>query len=392
MRNARLNLAIQELRVNNARARYFPQIFATGSYDFSDQVDFGFEPENYDLGLRGQYTLWDNGQREGSYAQSKSRRNATESRNEEIKQSLIFQITEAYYNVLKRQELVNVSEEILARSQDNTQRTQDFVEAGSLIPADVATAQVREDNDRLSLLNNQNSLQIAQATLPQLLGLDPGLLLTVAVDEAYQLYLDRGTIERMGIPIEEAIQTALENRPEFQEIQEQLKEQEWTLTLSRLQRWPRLNADVNYNVNLDDYLRKRENFSDFRSWSVGASLNFTLFDGGILSNQVKEVRLQLEQTRENASDLERSVALDVRQSYLNLKRSEAALDITKTQVVNAKLSLDVIQGRFEVDKAILLELLEAQTDYAQALTNQVNAFYDYKIAQTRLQDAMGVLQ
>lgn len=392
LRNARLNLAIQELRVNNARARYFPQIFATGSYDFSDRIDFGFEPENYDLGLRGQYTLWDNGQREGNYAQAKSRRNATESRNEEIKQSLIFQITEAYYNVLKRQELVSVSEEILARSQDNTQRTRDFVEAGSLIPADVATAQVREDNDRLSLLNNQNSLQIAQATLPQLLGLDPGLLLTVAIDEAYQLYLDRGTIERMETPIEDAIQTALDNRPEFQEIQEQLKEQEWTLTLSRLQRWPRLNADVNYNVNLDDYLRERKNFPDFRSWSVGASLNFTLFDGGILSNQVKEVQLQLEQTRENASDLERSVALDVRQSYLNLKRSEAALDISKTQVFNAKLSLDVIQGRFEVDKAILLELLEAQTDYAQALTNQVNAFYDYKIAQTRLQDAMGVLQ
>jgi len=392
LRNARLNLAIQELRVNNARARYFPQIFATGNYDFSDRIDFGFEPENYDLGLRGQYTLWDNGQREGNYAQAKSRRNATESRNEEIKQSLIFQITEAYYNVLKRQELVSVSEEILARSQDNTQRTRDFVEAGSLIPADVATAQVREDNDRLSLLNNQNSLQIAQATLPQLLGLDPGLLLTVAIDEAYQLYLDRGTIERMETPIEDAIQTALDNRPEFQEIQEQLKEQEWTLTLSRLQRWPRLNADVNYNVNLDDYLRERKNFPDFRSWSVGASLNFTLFDGGILSNQVKEVQLQLEQTRENASDLERSVALDVRQSYLNLKRSEAALDISKTQVFNAKLSLDVIQGRFEVDKAILLELLEAQTDYAQALTNQVNAFYDYKIAQTRLQDAMGVLQ
>ncbi len=392
MRNARLNLAIQELRVKNARARYFPQIFATGNYDFSDRVDFGFEPENYDLGLRGQYTLWDNGQREGSFAQAKTRRNATESRNEEIKQNLIFQITEGYYNVLKRQELVSVSEEILARSRDNTQRTQDFVEAGSLIPADVASAQVREANDRLSLLNNQNSLQIAQATLPQLVGLDPGVLLTVVVDASYPLYLERGTIERMEMPLEEAIQIALDNRPEFQEIQEQLKEQEWTLTLSRLQRWPRLNADVDYNVNLDDYLRERENFSDFRSWSVGASLNFTLFDGGVISNQVKEVKLQLEQTRENASALERSVALDVRQSYLNLKRSEAELDIFKTQVFNAKLSLDVIQGRFEVDKAILLELLEAQTDYAQALTNQVNAFYDYKIAQTRLQDAMGVLQ
>ena len=392
MRNARLSLAIQELRVKTARAEYFPQIFATGSYDFSDQIDFGFEPENYNLGLRGQYTIWDNGQREGGFAQAKENLNATVSRNEGIKQGLILDITQAYYDVLKTQELVNVSEQILARSQENTRRTRDFVEAGSLIPADIATAEVREANDQLSLLNNQNANQIAQATLPRILGLDPGVLLTVSVEESYRLYQERGTIERIGTPVEESIQTALDNRPEFQELQSQLKIQEWSLTLAKLQRWPRLNADVSYDVNLDDYLREREDFSDFRSWSAGVSLNFTLFDGGILSNRVRELNMQLEQTRENASDLERSVALAVRQAYLNLKRGETALDISKAQVTNAQLSLDVIQGRFDVDKAILLELLDAQTSFAQALTNQVNAFYDYKLTQTRLQDAMGVLQ
>ena len=392
MRNARLNLAIQELRVKNARAQYFPQIFSNGNYDFSDRIDFGFEPENYNLGLRGQYTIWDNGQREGSFAQAKESRSATVSRNERTKQDLILDITVAYYDVLKRQELVKVSEQILARSQENTQRTRDYVAAGTLIPADVATAELREANDELSLLNNRNSLQIAQATLPRLLGLDPGVLLIVSVDESYQLYQERGTIERIEMSVEEAIQIALTSRPEFQERQAQIKSQEWSLTLARLQRWPRLNADANYNVNLDDYLRERENFSDFRSWSAGVSLNFTLFDGGILGNRVKELEMQLEQTRENASDLERSVALAVRQNYHNLERSEAAVDISKKQVINAQLSLDVIQGRFDVGKAILLELLDAQTSYAQALTNEVNAFYDYKIAQTRLQDAMGVLQ
>ena len=392
MRNARLNLAIQELRVKNARAQYFPQIFSNGNYDFSDRIDFGFEPENYNLGLRGQYTIWDNGQREGSFAQAKESRSATVSRNERTKQDVILDITVAYYDVLKRQELVKVSEQILARSQENTQRTRDYVAAGTLIPADVATAELREANDELSLLNNRNSLQIAQATLPRLLGLDPGVLLIVSVDESYQLYQERGTIERIEMSVEEAIQIALNSRPEFQERQAQIKSQEWSLTLARLQRWPRLNADANYNVNLDDYLRERENFSDFRSWSAGVSLNFTLFDGGILGNRVKELEMQLEQTRENASDLERSVALAVRQNYHNLERSEAAVDISKKQVINAQFSLDVIQGRFDVGKAILLELLDAQTSYAQALTNEVNAFYDYKIAQTRLQDAMGVLQ
>ena len=392
MRNARLNLAMQELRIKNARAGYFPQIFTNGNYDFSDRVDFGFEPENYNLGLRGQYTLWDNGQREGSFAQAKENLTATVSRNERTKQDVILDITVAYYDVLQRQELVKVSEQVFERSQENTQRTRDFVEAGTLIPADVATAEVREANDELSLLNNRNSLQIAQATLPRLLGLDPGVLLTVSVDESYQLYQDRGTIERIEMPIEEAIQIALSNRPEFQERRAQIKSQEWSLTLAKLQRWPRLNADVDYNVALDDYLRERENFSDFRSWSAGVSLNFTLFDGGVLGNRVKELNMQLEQSRENASDLERSVALAVRQAYLNLERGEIAVDISKKQVTNARLSLDVIQGRFDVGKAILLELLDAQTSYAQALTNEVNAFYDYKITQIRLQDAMGVLQ
>ena len=392
MRNARLSLAIQELRLKNARAGYFPAITSSGRYDFSDRLDFGFERENYDLGLTGRYTLWDNGQREVSYAQAKESLVVTTNRNEGIKQGLILQITQAYYDVLKDTELVKVSQDVLERSRENTAQTVALEEAGVLIPADVATARVREANSELGLLNNQNSLQISQATLPRLMGLDPGLLITVAVDESFQLYLERGTIEKIDITVEEAIQIALENRPEFKETEAQIKQQEWGLTLSKLQRWPRLSANMNYNVNLDDYLHERQNFSDFRNWSVGASLNFTLFDGGILGNRVKELNMQLEQARENASDLERSVALGVRQSYLNLKRSEAAVEISNTQVVNAQLSFDVVDGRFRVGKAILLEVLDAQTSYAQALTNQVNAFYDYKIARARLQDAMGVLQ
>ena len=392
MRNARLSLAIQELRLKNARAGYFPTVFSSGRYDFSDRLDFGFERENYDLGLTGRYTLWDNGQREVNYAQAKEGLIITTNRNEGIKQNLILQITQAYYDVLKDTDLVKVSEDVLARSKENTAQTVALKEAGILIPADVATARVREANSELGLLNNQNSLQISQATLPRLMGLDSGLLITVAVDESFQLYLERGTIEKIDITVEEAIEMALGNRPEFKETEAQIKQQEWSLTLSKLQRWPRLSANANYNVNLDDYLHERQNFSDFRNWSVGASLNFTLFDGGVLGNRVKELNMQLEQARENASDLERSVALGVRQSYLNLKRSEAAVEISNTQVVNAQLSLDVIQGRYKVGKAILLEVLDAQTSYAQALTNQVNAFYDYKIARSRLQDAMGILQ
>ena len=116
-------------------------------------------------------------------------------RNERTKQNLIFQVTQAYYDVLKAQELVKVGQEILARSRENTDRVRAFVEAGIQIEADVATAQVREANDELSLLNDQNALEIAMATLPRIMGLDPATLITVAEDTDYQLYSQKGQIE-----------------------------------------------------------------------------------------------------------------------------------------------------------------------------------------------------
>ena len=392
MRNARINLAIDGLRVKDARARYYPDISLNGRYNFSDALDFGFERENYDLGVGGQYTLWDNGQREANFSQAKDRRNATLNRNEQTKQNLIFQVTQAYYNVLKAQELVKVDREILERSRENTNRVRAFVEAGIQIEADVATAQVTEANDELSLLNDQNALEIAMATLPRIMGLDPATLITVAEDTDYELYRDKGQIEVLVISVEEAIQRAFETRPEFKELQSTINRMEWDLTLARLSRWPQLNAEYNYNVNLDDYLHERENFTDFRSWEVRTTLNFPLFDGGLTKRRIQEAELSLEQVREEASDLERSIALDVRQAYLNLRRAERAVEISNTQVRNAELSLQVIRGRFEQELSILLELLNAQTEFARALTNQVRAFYDYKIAQVALQRAMGVIQ
>jgi outer membrane protein TolC len=383
---------IQDLRVKNVRARYYPDIFLNGRYHFSDQIDFGFERENYDLGVSTQYTLWDNGQREANFSQAKERRNATISRNEQTKQNLIFQVTQAYYNVLKAQELVKVDQEILARSQENTDRVRAFVEAGIQIEADVATAQVREANDELSLLNDQNALEIATATLPRIMGLDPATLITVTEDTDYQLYSQKGQIEVMEVSVEEAIQRAFETRPEFEELQSAINRLEWDLTLARLDRWPQLNAEYDYGVNLDDYLHERENFTDFRSWEVRTTLSFPIFDGGVAKRRIEAAELSLEQVREDASDLERSIALDVRQAYLNLRRAEIAVEISNTQVRNAELSLQVIRGRFEQELSILLELLNAQTEFAQALTNQVRAFYDYKIAQVALQRAMGVIQ
>ena len=170
------------------------------------------------------------------------------------------QINQAYYDVLQYQALVKVSEQNLARAQENTQRTKDFVAAGSLIPADVATAEVQEANQRLNLLNNQNSLQIAQAGVTTLVGLDPGVLITVAEDEAYQLYQQRGTIERIEMSIEDAIQIALKQSPRISRDSSTAEATGMDTHTRQIATLARLNADVDYNVNLDNVPTRASKF------------------------------------------------------------------------------------------------------------------------------------
>ena len=95
---------------------------------------------------------------------------------------------------------------------------------------------------------------------------------------------------------------------------------------------------------------------------------------------------------ESVAELQRSITLEVHQSYLSLERAKKSLDIASVQVEDAKMSLDVAQGRYDQQMIILLELLDAQTRYAQSLTNQVKAFYGYKLAKSTLERVMGVLR
>lgn len=96
--------------------------------------------------------------------------------------------------------------------------------------------------------------------------------------------------------------------------------------------------------------------------------------------------------KEDMNERERAIMLEVQQAYLSLERAGKSLDIAEKQVNDATLSLSATQKRYELGMVILLEVLSAQALYAQVLTNQVKAFYDYKIAEKALLKAMGALQ
>ena len=386
IKNAQISEKIEALRVKNAQALYYPDLLLNGGYSASKQIDFGFERNNYSFGVTGRYTIWDHGQRNIGLLQARESKNLVDVQNDQVRQNLVFQVTQAYYEVLKAQELVKVDRQNLDRSRENRERVEAYVEAGIQIEADIATAQVREANSELALLNDQNQLDIALANLPRIMGLNPATRIRVVENKE-----PKNEVEIADISLDEAINHAIKVRPEFMVGKSNVKQTEYALRLTKLNRYPKLNAQYNHDFNLDNYFDDSEDLGHLRYWRFAATLDFPIFDGGVTKRRVDELELQLDRTREDLEDLKRSVALEVQQAYLNLIRAAKSVEISDAQVRDARLSLNVIRERFIQELAILIELLDAQTVFASALTSQVRIFYDYQIARASLQKVLGDL-
>ena len=392
IRNAKADLSLQELRVKGSWSEYLPQLSISGNYGFSERVGIGLGKDNYALSLSGSYLIWDHGRREITLSQERLGYSSAMSRFESIKQKLIFDVIQAYYTFLKARKLLEVDEELLRQTRANTEKVRAMKEMGYAIEADIAAAEVREASQELALAGDRNALEISRANLLNLMGLDPGIPIEVSEDPDYERYMEEGVFAVEEMPLEKAISIALANRAELKEMKDSIAGLERGVMLAKLQRWPRINAMYSYNLDIGSYLREGGSYANFRRWSVMIAMSFPFFDGGDAKRQVQQAQILLQKARESEAELERDVALQVRQAYLNLKQAEKALDISNKQVRNARLNLEVTRGKYEQQLAILIELLEAQALYSQALTNQVKAFYDYKIAKYAFQKAIGMLR
>ena len=387
MRIADLNLIGAKLDVADARADYWPSVGVSGQYRFSDDIDFGWKRQNYDAQITANYTIWDHGRREAGLAQAKTNQLAVRSDYDRAKEDLIYNIARAYYDLLQAEKLIDVNEKLLDISRGNVDKVRAFLAADKAIPADVAAAKVQQASNELALVNAENNLELARADLASLMGLDPRTPIKIVDVEEIP-----SSPEMQEISLEDAITKAVQNRPELKKLRARLTSLGWSLKLAQLDRWPAISAEYDYTVFLDDYLRDREDFNKHRNWSAAVRVSFPIFDGGVSKRREQNAGIVVQQTKEDMGDRERSIMFEVQQAYLSLERSGKSLDIAREQVKDATESLNVTQGLYEENMVILLELLSAQARYAQALINQVTAFYDHKLAEKALLKAMGSLK
>jgi len=125
--------------------------------------------------------------------------------------------------------------------------------------------------------------------------------------------------------------------------------------------------------------------------TVGVQLNLPLYQGGAISSRVREAIANKSRSEEDYENARRTVAQNVRQSFLAVNTGLAEIEALKQAVASNRLSVDASKLGQEVGVRTQVDVLNAHQLLYSAQRDLARSYYTAVLAQIRLKQAVGRL-
>ncbi len=294
--------------------------------------------------------------------------------------SLVSQVKQSFYAVLLAKEAYNVYKEVYDNAQKNFEDTEKKYKVGKASEFEYLRAKVNVNNAEPEVFNAENSVVLAIWQLKAIMGID----LNTNIDIEGRL-ADYEDVVLSSMLVSDSI--SFENNTNLLQLKLQDEMLSRTIKMSKFQYIPTLSAQFAYNYNA------MGNTFDM-NWNpysvVALSLNIPIFDGFSKRNNIRQYKKTQDILRLNIEDTERNlnIALENYKNQMNtsVKRYTAA----EATLEMAQKSYDISEKMYELGKATLVELNDAQLALTQAQLTMSQAIYQFMINKASIDELMGV--
>jgi outer membrane protein len=383
-----------------AYGRYLPSLGASGSWDRRQMEGPTYiqgiaipgsnskaTTGSFSAGLSSSLTLFDGFTRESNLNRAKSGLSQDNLAVTRTRQSIVFQVESAYLNVLRREQLVKVSDENLKRDRRQLERITESNRVGALSLADVYRQQSQVAVDELAQINAQNDFDKGKADLVALIGLD------IAEEFVFADPAVSGSIDSVEIATTQAkyqnlgdlTRRALVARADFQSVKEGLDAAESGITSARAGYFPSLTANAGLTMNNENF----SNLTDYKTIYWGLRLSWTLFDGFGTNASIQNAVAIKRNAEITLAQSERSIGVEVKKALLDLDAAMKQYDVSGKGLTSATEDRKIAEERYNLGAGTLLDLLIANAGLVNAEANLVNASYNYIIAKRNVEYVLG---
>jgi outer membrane protein TolC len=322
---------------------------------------------------------------------------------------IIYRVEEAYWNLAYSIEYLKVQRQSLELARDLLEENKRKIEVGTLPPIEIYTAESEVANREADILQADRLVQNSQDRLKTILNLP----ILEAGEPTEIIPLDRPIFEQKTISIDEALATALANRPDLKAMKIDLENQNINFRYAKNQLLPSLNLQASYwspgisgtqILYLDndpltrvvigelpggatDALKDALKFR-YNNWSVGLTLDIP-FNSILTRAQYAEARLALEQAQLRLKNQEQQIFLEIKVAVRDVEINYERVEAYRAARELAAKKLEAEQEKFKVGKSTNFFILQYQRDVADARTAELRSMVDYITSLASLDRVLG---
>ncbi|MCG9494224.1 TolC family protein [Acinetobacter pittii] len=382
----------QVAEVGVAKSSYLPMINA--SYNFGDgktnyqvkdyqNLSYDTDIKSRNLSLEASWILFDFGMRQSKIDQEKFLLSAAYANQNFVLQSILFNATQKYYEVVRLQSVLTAELEAENIAQQNAIAAQERHEVGVGILADLLQAQTNQAKAISERIKAEGELQGAKGELASLMGAPVNTSYQIEKSENYESF------DRFSSSIDELLALAKKYHPELIAAQAQIDASQAALKSVKREGFPVVSLTSSMTDSQQQGTPPAETKNSNFYW--GIKLSIPLFDGFSRQNRIKSAEANLESKYAELEQTQQQIAVNVWKSYYGLDAATENMKAIDILQKSATQSYQVALGRYKAGVGSMLELLSAQNALVDAKQRKTSALSSWKIARIQLLASLGQL-
>jgi len=377
-------LLAQAASYGGSQSSWLPSVSASASGSKSASFGNGFKTEGKGTSASASagMTLFDFGRRAATSNAAERALEAAGYSYDSALQGVVAATLQAYYAVLSAQGRIEVLRESEKFSKESLDAAMLRFALGLVPKSDELQAKSSYVQSQLAVSRGENQLRISSAALGSLFGLMPDVKLLVKdVDESKLAQEDLTGKARELMDVARAL------RPDYAAQMARLEGARQSLKATKRGDLPSFSVSTGQSFSDVDVF----NNSTTRSQSIGLSVSIPIFTGFSYTYSVRAAEENLRAQELQLQRAEINLMQDVWRALQNYQTAQETWMGTFDQVRSATELRDVSLGRYKEGVGSMLDVLNAQAQYLNALQSQIETRNNLLLGRADLVRSMGML-
>ena len=372
------------LSTSSGRTHYPEQ--ETISLDFENNkldTSVSRSTSSMSTGLSINQTLYDGGRSFNTVRQARTNLDIARLNQRQTRIQVIQNVASSYYGLLQAQQLLDVAEKNLNLSEQQVDLVQKQFDVGAVRKTDLLKADVARGQAKVDVLNRKTALDNARRQLFNDMGMqDFGQSISAVADEWTDVQVPSSA---------DALVLLKTKNPSLLIQQSRISLGVLQVKMAKGVRLPSLGASMSYSANGENSDALMEAVKD--DWIVGMNLSLSvpLYSGSRLSTNQQQAKLSQQKSENDYITYLNDLRVQVELLRKSLENYSEIIPINQSVVVSAEEDLKLVQGRYSLGSATILEVLDAQVSLIRSNSNLINTVHNARIREKNLKAILGTL-